>query len=418
MKILKLIINNVMRIKAVEITPDGNTVMITGKNGAGKSATLQSIAMALCGKDAIPVEPIRRGAKSGSIILELGGELKVKVTRTFTAGGTKLEVTEAGNTVGSPQTFINRFLGAISLDPSKFLALDPREQRRTLLELLKIDFSDIDAGIAKIKDERTMLNRDKKALEVNRASLRWTDDLPEAEISVTNLTTELKRRQDHNANADREKRCIDAKANELGDLKLRYSSVKQEIENLQKELEGIDLEMTQGQAELDEMIANGKKKESTDEILQQISASDATNQKIRVNLKITDLDNHLKTLQADYYERGQTIDQLEASKQKLLADAKMPVEGLTAGDEGLLYNGVPLEQASESEQLRVAVAIAMKLNPTLRVIRTSANAFDSNSLKIISEMAEAHDYQIWMERVDESGKVGIVIEDGCVANKE
>lgn len=414
MKILKLIINNVMRIRAVEITPDGNTVMITGKNGAGKSATLQSIAMALCGKDAIPVEPIRRGAKTGSIVLELGGELKVRVTRTFTQGGTKLEVTEAGNPVGSPQTFINRFLGAISLDPGKFLALDPREQRRTLLELLKIDFSDIDAGIAKIKDERAMLNRDKKAVEVNLAAMHFTDDLPEAEISVADLTTELKRRQEHNENVQKRADRVKRMTSFVAEKKNKAEAMRAQISKLMAELQNLDAGIADDEATLTEETQKIGALEDTDEIIQQISASESTNQKIRVNQKYNDLGGKIRAIGDLYYRLGQNINELEASKQKLLADAKMPVEGLTAGDEGLLYKGIPLEQASESEQLRVALAIAMALNPTLRVIRSSANAFDSDSLKIISEMAEANDYQVWLERVDESGKVGIVIEDGMV----
>jgi hypothetical protein len=33
---------------------------------------------------------------------------------------------------------------------------------------------------------------------------------------------------------------------------------------------------------------------------------------------------------------------------------------------------------------------------------------------MIAEMAKAQDYQVWVERVDTSGKIGVVIEDGQV----
>jgi hypothetical protein len=36
MKIVKLTAENYKRLSAVEITPDGNTVLITGKNESGK----------------------------------------------------------------------------------------------------------------------------------------------------------------------------------------------------------------------------------------------------------------------------------------------------------------------------------------------------------------------------------------------
>ena len=37
-KIIKLQAENVKRLKAIEITPAGNTVIITGKNAQGKSS--------------------------------------------------------------------------------------------------------------------------------------------------------------------------------------------------------------------------------------------------------------------------------------------------------------------------------------------------------------------------------------------
>lgn len=415
MKIVRYEGRNIMKIKVVEITPEGNVILITGKNAQGKSALLNSIAFALCGKEAIPDEPLRRGAKSGSVVLDIDGETQFRVTRKFTENSTTLTVTDAaGNVVGSPQSFLERFLGAISMDPSKFQAMDPREQRRALLELLKIDFSGIDREINTIKDERTMLNRDKKAFEVNLSAMTFTEDLPEQVISVADLAAELKRRQDHNANVEQQKKKIENREKILLDLTEEMGDIETEIKNCQDRLECLKKASEQHQLEIIEMHKNTKEPENCSEIMDQIAASESTNQKIRVNLNINKISGKLEALRTEYYDKGQKIDVLEAGKQKLLADAKMPVPGLSAGEEGLLYNGIPLEQASESEQLRVAVSIAMAMNPKLRVIRSSANAFDSDSLKLISEMAEAQDYQVWLEKVDETGKVGIVIEDGQV----
>ena len=55
------------------------------------------------------------------------------------------------------------------------------------------------------------------------------------------------------------------------------------------------------------------------------------------------------------------------------------------------------------------------MNPKLRVLRIlHGEAMDDDSLKILADMAEEHDFQIWMAKVDSSGKVGIVLEDGMV----
>jgi hypothetical protein len=37
-------------------------------------------------------------------------------------------------------------------------------------------------------------------------------------------------------------------------------------------------------------------------------------------------------------------------------------------------------------------------------------------MRLIEEMAAEQDFQVWIERVDESGTVGVVIEDGQVAS--
>jgi len=77
------------------------------------------------------------------------------------------------------------------------------------------------------------------------------------------------------------------------------------------------------------------------------------------------------------------------------------------------FQGIPFHQASSSQQLRVSLAIAMALNPTLRIIRISdGSLLDDHSMAIIREMAKAKDYQIWIEVVGD--RVGIQIEDGLV----
>ncbi|MDE2470486.1 MAG: AAA family ATPase, partial [Bradyrhizobium sp.] len=63
MKIIRLESENIKGLRAVEVEPDGNVVIIGGKNGAGKSSVLDSMWYALGGKDALPSKPIRNGEK-------------------------------------------------------------------------------------------------------------------------------------------------------------------------------------------------------------------------------------------------------------------------------------------------------------------------------------------------------------------
>lgn len=55
----------------------------------------------------------------------------------------------------------------------------------------------------------------------------------------------------------------------------------------------------------------------------------------------------------------------------------------------------------------------------MKIIRIQdGSLLDDANLAVIAEMAQKGDYQIWIERVDASGKVGIVMEDGAIKAEE
>jgi hypothetical protein len=57
----------------------------------------------------------------------------------------------------------------------------------------------------------------------------------------------------------------------------------------------------------------------------------------------------------------------------------------------------------------------MAAKPALRVLRIQEGSLlDEHSLAMIASMADAEGYQIWIESVDTSGKVGIYLEDGSI----
>lgn len=55
----------------------------------------------------------------------------------------------------------------------------------------------------------------------------------------------------------------------------------------------------------------------------------------------------------------------------------------------------------------------MAANPKLRVLRVrDGSLLDDAGLQALAGMADQFDCQIWIERVDTSGTVGFVLEDG------
>ena len=80
--VIELRAENIKRLKAITIRPDGAMVIIGGRNAQGKTSTLDALEMALAGGRTIPAEPVRRGERKGRIVVDLG---EIVVERTFSA---------------------------------------------------------------------------------------------------------------------------------------------------------------------------------------------------------------------------------------------------------------------------------------------------------------------------------------------
>src|SRR5690348_3354062 len=136
-RILRLQAENVKRLKVIDITPEGNTVLITGANDQGKSSVLDSIIFALGGKSEIPTMPIRDGEEEARIIIDLG---EYEVTRHWTSNEkTYLKITRKdGKPIQNPQLFLDGIIGKLSFDPLEYSRLRSQDQRLQLLNLLNI----------------------------------------------------------------------------------------------------------------------------------------------------------------------------------------------------------------------------------------------------------------------------------------
>jgi hypothetical protein len=109
----------------------------------------------------------------------------------------------------------------------------------------------------------------------------------------------------------------------------------------------------------------------------------------------------------------------DADRVQAIANAKMPVAGLGFGEGEVTFNELPFDQASNAEQIRVSVALAMASNPQIRVLRIKdGSLLDDKSLGLIAELADKHNFQVWIERVEQAGEVAVVMEDGSASGEE
>ncbi|HUV85478.1 MAG TPA: AAA family ATPase [bacterium] len=392
MKILRLEASNIKRVRVVEINPDGSLVLVTGRNAQGKSSVLDAIVYALGGKEAIPDKPLRNGADVGFIRLDLGD---IVVERTFTADNTYLKVKAAGTNAEypTPQKLLDGLFGKIAFDPLAFARMKARDQLGALLEVVDLGL-DLDTLAVERKvlfDERTDVNRDVKRLEGALAGQQRYDDAPAALISAGDLAGEIA--EGERSNGERMQA-----GNRIRQIETNIRELQQEEERLKA-----------WHAASEHVDVNALK--------ERLATIEADNEKCRANERYDDLKAELYTAMAGAANLNADIKAHDEKKAAALASATFPVPGLSFNEDGVLYDGRPLEQASSAELTRISTAVAMAANPKLKVVIIhDGSLLDDDNLGVIAEMAAANDYQIWIEKVDASGEVGVVIEDGQVVN--
>ncbi len=425
MKIVNLKSENVKRLTAVSITPDGNLVQITGANGQGKSSVLDSLWWALSDKSKIDPMPVRLGQKKGITRLDLG---ELVVTRTYRANDdgsdytTSLSVENAeGTRFPSPQAAIERLLGPFSIDALKFANATDREQFEVLRSFVPgVDFDAIAKANAADYAERTDLNRRAKQLR-SMESGALEGNVPDAPadlaaideemrmLSETNAATIMLREKAHEQDAALDAATIAVRNSETRVLQLRAALSQHETDLAAKK---------------DVVSCIAKDIASRPDIppVADISPLLAKAQLAR---------EHNARYQRRMDARGFAAQALELEKKSdaltvamarraeetaaAIAASKMPVDGLSLGDGRVMFGSVPFSQASDAKRLEVSARLAFAAVGDLRVVRIrDGSLLDEKSLEALAKMADEADCQVWIERVDTSGKVGFVIEDGHV----
>lgn len=419
MKIIELISENVKRIKAVKIQPDSNIVNITGKNAQGKTSVLDSIWFALGGEKATKdcPEPIRKGQKKASVSLDLG---EMVVTRTWSMGDkSKLEIysKEDGSKISSPQTLLNNLVGSLSFDPLEFTKKDDKEKFDTLLSIAQLEENPklIDKEIKELMDERKLKNKEVDKLKAQVDNLPKHKDAPEEEVNASGIMKEIQEANQTLTSNNTKRSNLERLRNDLDTYKKDRVRILKEIEDLQKELTGIDACIEQTTQKGKELKAEVVTLIDPDfEALHtKLTNVEDMNRKVWENKKWKEAEKAHYQAQIESDTITEDIKALREKKVKVLESAKFPIDGLSFEDDIVTFNGVPFSQCSSAEQLKISLAMAMAINPELKVIRImDGSLLDSDNMKVIEEMAKEKDYQIWIEKVDESGKVGIVIEDG------
>lgn len=420
MKIIQFSAENIKRLVAVEIRPEGNLVEITGKNGQGKTSILDAIWWALSNNKNVQANPVRDGAEKGFVRLDLGDYVVTKTFKRKADGDVTISLTvenQDGAKYGSPQELLNGFLGDLTFDPLAFARMKAKDQVIALRGLVPgYDFDAADKANKKDFDDRTDVNRTIRDLGVRIADIHVPDDTPEDAVSIDELMSELEKAMDNNTAVDGAAAKRTRIEDRISDLERSISIKRQNINDLEKQIITAEQAIEELRDEADGIL-EGLEKVDIEPLRLKITQAEEINRRVDRRNRREDLKKEIDAAEARSKGLTKAIEDRKEAAAKAVREAKLPVEGLELTEDAVLLNGQPFEQASDAEQLRVSIAVAGAMNPKLRVIRVrDGSLLDDDSMAMLTRYAEEHDFQIWLESVQSGRDTAVVIENGMVAS--
>lgn len=412
-KINKLEIENVKRVKAVKIEPSpAGLTIVGGKNNQGKTSVLDAIAWALGGNKYRPSEPAREGSVTPPhlhIVLSNGLVVERK------GKNSDLKVIDP-NGQKHGQQLLDSFVEELAIDLPKFLNATNKEKANILLRIIGVG----DQLFELERKEQELYNRrhaigqiaDQKAKFAKEQP--YYPDAPKEPVSAADL---IKKQQE-----------ILARNGENQRKRLRVQQIQAEFEQQGKEVARLMAMLNAAQEKYNQLqkdLAIAQKDaqdlvdESTAELEASIAQIDEINRKVRANLDKEKAEEDAREYGRQYEALTKEIESVRKQKIDLLANANLPLPGLSVQDGELIYNGQKWDNMSGSDQLKVATAIVRKLKPQCGfVLLDKLEQMDLDTLREFGQWLEQEGLQAIATRVSTGEECSIIIEDGYVVGQE
>src|SRR5665213_3456968 len=444
--VMELYVENIKKVRLVHWKPGPGLNVVHGEEGNGKSSLRDGIIWGLEGLSTTTAEPIRKGERVATIKMNLSN--KFIVTRYFTRVDpdkskkgksyfAKLLIERYNKdphegALENPQTLLNDFMSHISFDPLAFTRMDDDEQMEELRKLVTFDLDMNQLEKDQLEDykARTLKGQLFDVLKARLAAATAPEDgLPETAINTQEITKRLEGAANHNnivAASVRQqqdlRRLAEAAAQDATDFRVEAAELRRRADALEERATASVDFGAQKIAAADAMVI--AETIDTAAVAAELQAATATNNAIADAARYRRLKDEFDQVEAEWTALDESYKERGRQREAAIARAKMPIDGLGIRyDEPIegrrqksgevLYNGLPFSQASNSERIRVSVALAMAANPLLRIMAIKdGSLIGAKSMQMIHEMAEEKHFQIFMERLTGVGKTGVLMEDG------
>ena len=405
-KIDRLEIENVKRVKAVQLEPaESGLTVIGGQNNQGKTSVLDAIAWALGGDRYRPSQAMREGSLVPPylhIVLDNGLVVERK------GKNSDLKVTDPNGQKGGQQ-LLNEFVEELALNLPKFMAANNKEKGNILLQIIGVGdrLAELERQEKELYQERHVIGQiaDRKAKYAQE--MAYYPDVPQEPLSALDL---IQQQQEILARNGENQRKREQKARYEQELLLAQQAFDQAKAKLAA---------AEANAEAANKAALDLWDESTEALERNIAEIEAVNRKVRSNLDKAKAEADAGDYRRQYETLSQQLAEVRQAKTDLLQQADLPLPGLAVEDGDLVYQGQRWDNMSGSDQLKVATAIVRRLRPACGfVLLDKLEQMDLQTLAEFGQWLEAEGLQAIATRVSTGGECSVIIEDGYAVQPE
>lgn len=476
MIVKKLELVNFQAIENLKADFEGNVYFITGDNELGKSTVLKAIGALLTGnRDAVLRNGESKGFAK-MIVGDDGEEYEVELRFTAANPRGTLSIKSKNTGIASNNlSMLQKIFGYSDFDAVEFsrwseTAEGRRKQIEVVKSLLPVDvknrIEEIDTKVSEIKTERTGVNRDLKTFQsiADEAGKGLTEKDLTTFVKAKDIT-ELMQEQQANVQLIAKANTVrEALKHRIDQLEVIPSEISKAEEAKKEELGEANRYAENAKAEYERAVEAAKKayedakkmsqtmvksaNERYDKTIAQINAvkEDLERRKSNAEAWLADYENHnpekLDTAEqlgkaelhnkmvarvSDYKDKkakadkkraeaevmDNTIKELSEERANLIANSKLPIEGLTFTEDGLELNGVPFVagKVSDSQIMEVAAKLIIASNPTVKVFRIArGESLGEKRLQSIIDIAKKNGFQGFIEEV-RRGQDDLTIEE-------
>ncbi len=284
MRIVKLKIRNLFGIS--ELETGGNSIELTGKNGAGKSSVIDAIKYALTNKSDRKYI-VRNGETEGEVLIETDSGLRIN-RKVRTNQADYKSVKNNGVEVNSPETFLKDIFTELQLNPVEFMNMTEKQQNAIILDMIEYDWD-----MSKIKE---WFGEIPAWVSYDQNILCVLNDIQSEKGDYFTERTDINRDiRNKKAFVEDIAATIPAGYNLEKWEKASAGEIYQKIERIRKENE----EIQKAKSLLDERDSKVRKFEADREIKRAALTTEFGNRKAQIDKDILQLQEQIKALQAE-----------------------------------------------------------------------------------------------------------------------